>query len=215
MPLHGQHRIAAQNILDRQLYEPDTHRLVSALMPALGGSMIHAGTFFGDMLPTFSRSTPGLLYAFEPVLENYVMAKLCVETNALGNVVLLNAALGQKTGVAFIDTGDINAPHSGGASSVSEKGQTTALLAIDALDLHDITLIQLDVEGFELSALRGAARTLKRDAPIVMIEDNLRSCAPFLQSLDYRHVRSIPGQSIWCRSNHEAVLRELGFAAAA
>lgn len=87
VPLHGQHRFAAQHILNRQFYEPDTHRLVSALMPALGGNMIHAGTFFGDMLPTFSHATPGTLFAFEPVLENYVMAKLCVEMNALENVV--------------------------------------------------------------------------------------------------------------------------------
>lgn len=215
VPLHGQHRIAAQHIINHQLYEPDTHRLVSALMPALGGNMIHAGTFFGDMLPSFSRATPGLVYAFEPVLENYVMAKLCVEMNALDNVVLLNAALGQKTGVTFIDTGDSDAPHNGGASSVSERGQTTSLLAIDALDLHDVTLIQLDVEGFELSALRGGARTLERDAPVVMIEDNLKSCAPFLQSLDYRHIGDIPGLSVWCRSNHETVLRKLGFAATA
>ncbi len=210
VPRHGQHRIAAQHIQNRRLYEPDTHKLVSKLMPILGGSMIHAGTFFGDMLPTFSCATPGLLYAFEPVLENYVLAKLCVEMNELMNVVLLNAALGQKTGATYIDTGDIELPHMGGASYVSEKGQATALLAIDDLNLRDISLIQLDVEGFELNVLRGAARTLEQYSPVVMIEDNSDSCTPFLQSFDYRHVLDIPGLAVWARSDQEETLKTLG-----
>lgn len=211
VPQHGQHRIAAQHIMNRQYYEPKTHTFVRALMSDLGGNMVHAGAFFGDMIPTFSRATEGVVYAFEPVLENYIAAKLCVEMNTLGNVVLLNAALGQRTGVTYINTGETERAHSGGASSVSEKGQATSLLAIDALDLHDVRLIQLDVEGFELKALRGAARTLERDAPIVMIEDNLKNCTPFLQSLDYYHAFDIPGLAVWGRRDHEEILRKLGY----
>lgn len=54
------------------------------------GSVFHAGTFFGDMLHTYSRSAR-TVYAFEPVLENYVLAKQNAERLGLRNAVLINA----------------------------------------------------------------------------------------------------------------------------
>ena len=64
--------------------------------------MVHAGTFFGDMLPSLSAKCPATVFAFEPVLENYVLAKLTVSENNLGNVLLLNSALGSSYGISSI-----------------------------------------------------------------------------------------------------------------
>jgi hypothetical protein len=86
--------------LSGRLYEPRTDKLVSRFLECRGGDLIHAGTFFGDMLPTFSRSCPGTVYAFEPVLENFILAKLCVDTNKLENVFLINAGLGDNLSIA-------------------------------------------------------------------------------------------------------------------
>lgn len=209
VPKYARHRYAAQSILSGQYYEPETHRIVSAILCNLGGNMIHAGTFFGDMIPSFSRATSGQVFAFEPVLENYILAKLCIEENNLGNVYLLNAALGDAVGVTHVTTQDADGSHLGGASQISDLGQTVAMITIDSLNIEHINLIQLDVEGFEYSALKGAEKTLLRDSPIVMIEDNLSSCCGYLEQLEYSYFGSIPGLSIWCRANHLRMLASL------
>lgn len=157
--------------------------------------MIHAGTFFGDMLPSFSRACQGTVYAFEPVLENYVLAKLCVESNKLGNVALFNAGLGEEVGVGHVDTG--TSIHRGGECEISESGQTTTIMSIDLLGLSDLAVLQLDVEGYELPALKGAASTLRRCRPVVLIEDDKAECSGFLEALGYVRSGEIPELAIW------------------
>ena len=75
VPNYADHRPVAQKILGRRYVEPALHDLVQAVMARRPGSMISAGTFFGDMLPSFSGKTPELVYAFEPVIENYLLAR--------------------------------------------------------------------------------------------------------------------------------------------
>ena len=197
VPDYAAHRPAAKAILNGRLYEPATHALVAAILQARPGNMIHAGAFFGDMLPSFSRACTGTVYAFEPVLENYLLAKLCIEANGLDNVMLLNAGLGPGSGTARIDTGGKGGPHLGGASTISEQGQVTALLAADDVAKGEISVLQLDVEGYEREALQGATRILREHHPIVMIEDETGRGAQFLQQVGYRLAGQIPGLSIW------------------
>ena len=62
------------------------------------------------------------------------------------------------------------APHVDGGTE-----QMVATIAIDGLPIEGVNLIALDVEGFELEALKGAERTLARDRPVVILEDLHRS----------------------------------------
>ncbi len=61
---------------------------------------------------------------------------------------------------------------------------------IDELELEILDFIKLDVEGYELRALRGAEATLQRCRPMVMFEDkdkygeeNIRLAHEYIQSL--------------------------------
>lgn len=196
VPVYAEHRPAARSIIGGVLYEPDTHRLVEELMRHRPGDMVHAGTFFGDMLPSFSAKCGGCVYAFEPVLENYILAKLTLQANNLKNVFLMNCGLGAKFGTAYIDVGS---PwfHRGGSSKISDQGQPTSLMPIDSLGLTDVSIIQLDVEGFELPALEGARATIERCLPYILIEDNFENCSPFLAELNYVVAGTVPGLSLW------------------
>lgn len=195
VPDYARERPACQELLAGRLYEPDTHQLVCRVLVDRPGDMIHAGAFFGDMLPSFSRACPGAVYAFEPVLENYVLAKLCVEQNELRNVALFNAGLGDQLAVGHVDTG--GPIHRGGASKLSDNGQVTTLMTIDSLQLRNVSLIQLDVEGSELPALKGAEHTIRRCRPVILVEDNKAECAGYLESLGYERSGEVPGLSIW------------------
>lgn len=197
VPKYAEHRPASRAILNGQFHEPKTHSIIAELLSIRPGNIVHAGTFFGDMLPSFSKACSGTVYAFEPVLENYVLAKLCVEQNNLENVLLQNAGLSSSIAVARVNTGVQQGAHRGGASQISDSGQITALVTIDSLGISDLSVIQLDVEGHEFEALRGAVETVSANQPLIMIEDNEDNCQEFLHSIGYQYVGEIPGLRIW------------------
>lgn len=197
VPSYALHRPAVKCVLKGEMSEPETHTMVELLGLHRAGSIVHAGTFFGDMLPNFSKFTQGRVYAFEPVLENYVLAKLCVEQNDLTNVVIINSALSDSIANLKINTVQGNGIHAGGSSTISNSGHMCTSLKIDNLEADDIVLIQLDVEGHELQALSGALETIKRCRPVIAIEDNEKACDSFLTDIDYQFVKKIPGLKIW------------------
>lgn len=197
LPKYALHRQAVKAFLNGNLQEPDTHKMVKQICSKRQGSIIHAGAFFGDMLPSFSKFVQGKVYAFEPVLENFVLGKLTIEANNLHNVILMNAALSDNISNLKIDTRDGNDNHAGGGSIISDTGQICTSLKIDNLEVSDIVLIQLDVEEHELVALNGALETIRRCRPVIAVEDNKKNCDNFFKNLNYRFVKKIPGLNIW------------------
>jgi len=58
----------------------------------------------------------------------------------------------------------------------SEKGQwdDIEIVAIDEVIPadHNISILQLDIEGYEEQALKGCLKTIKRNRPILILEDD-------------------------------------------
>lgn len=198
VPEYAQDRPAARTVLRGFMYEQLTHSFVQTVCRLYPGkSIIHAGTFFGDMLPSFSQANAsGKVYAFEPVLENYFLANMCVQTNKLANVSLFNGALSNEVGTLLIDT-VLNEQHAGGASKISNTGLVCTSYTIDMFDIKDIMLIHLDVEGWEARALQGAMKTLKKYKPMLALEDYNVSCMELLKDLEYKFIGEIPGIKLW------------------
>ncbi|MEM6411835.1 MAG: FkbM family methyltransferase [Pseudomonadota bacterium] len=202
VPKYALHRPAVKNLLNGSLYEPDTHNFVREFCKSFNGSMVHAGTFFGDMIPSFSKSASGNVYAFEPVFENYILAKLCVDSNNLANVILMNSALSDGLDNLYINTSQGDGRHAGGGSTISDKGTICVAINIDRLNIEDLVLIQLDVEGHELIVLTGAQETIQKSRPVIAIEDNNDDCTGFLCNIKYENVGHIPGLTIWAPSEN-------------
>lgn len=197
IPDYAKHRPASKNMISGKLYEPFTHKLVKSFFKNFEGSMVHAGTFFGDMLPNFSQYVSSYVYAFEPVFENYCLAKLCIDSNNLDNVILLNCALSDEIKNLYIDTGKETQPHRGGASFISNTGSICSAMTIDNFKFDDLGLIHLDVEGHELRALNGAVKTIELFRPLIVIEDNNNDCGDFLKNKNYINLLSMTGLKIW------------------
>lgn len=198
VPELASHRPASTKIIQGELYEPLTHDLFEAIFRNNPGSAVHAGAFFGDMLPHLSEVVSGTVWAFEPVIENYLLAQLCCEANALSNVLLYRAALHDRFENLSMLTEGPDGLHRGGSSQVSKNGnQTVAGVTLDSMPLESVLLIHLDIEGHELSALDGARETLALQKPVVAIEDNPRKCASLLRDCGYELVGDIPGVSVW------------------
>ncbi|HEX3497532.1 MAG TPA: FkbM family methyltransferase [Methylocella sp.] len=170
------HRRAAQAILRGEVWERETLQFMAKNCGA--GDVVHAGTYYGDFLPALSSSlTPSaLIWAFEPNRQSFRCAMMTVVINDLGNVKLHNAALEAKTESASYVSRDQDGRALGGGGYVIEHpaagAENVAQISLDEtvpVDRH-VSILQLDVEGFEEEALRGASILLRRDRPILILE---------------------------------------------
>src|SRR5690606_11274694 len=73
------------------------------------------------------------------------------------------------------------------ATLTANGGEFAVLcLAVDSLDLPSrVRLIKMDVEGHEISALKGAEKLLQRDRPILIVEGDSAEVADYLQGFGY------------------------------
>jgi FkbM family methyltransferase len=180
IPRASMHRPCAQAILAGGEFEPET---IAALERyARLGDVIHAGTYFGDMLPATSRAgrAGGLVWAFEPNHESFRCASTTIAINGLMNVRLAHGALGDSEGFAMLRVCDDAGTPLGGRSHLddtlpmtgSPPGYGVPVLRIDAAVPADrrVALIQLDVERQERAALGGAMATIERCLPALILE---------------------------------------------
>ena len=117
----------------------------------------HIGLWSFNLAPAFLQ-----VHAFEPVAAH----RECFTRNVNApNVTLHHCALGLAEGSVSIKT----APTSSGDSWVSGAGEIP-MHTLDSFQLVDVDLIKIDCEGYEENVLRGAVETIKRDRPVVMVE---------------------------------------------
>lgn len=208
VPLSSRHRPAARRILEGSVYEPDTIAFLTANCG--NGDIVHAGTYFGDFLPALSRACArdAKIWAFEPNPENFRCASVTRAINALDNVHLTNCGLGASAGSAVMQVRSPDGRALGGGSQL--QNQATALsedltveVGIVALDDvippdRPVSIIQLDVEGFEQQALAGAMETLSRCKPILVLETLPEEpwLASNILSLGYRLDAEIHGNRV-------------------
>ena len=208
VPRFAEGRPAAHAILSRTLYEELTHSLVSHILQKTEMSIVHAGTFFGDMLPQFSRYCKDMVYAFEPVLESYVMARHHVMYNDLKNVMLFHAGLSDKTGHAYIKTSDQSGSHLGGSSHVADSGQLVNTIRIDDLKLNEISILHLDVEGHEIEVFHGALDKMQKEQPIILMEDSKSKDTSIIQDMGYTQLLQTRLIDLWTTDKYKKLSEE-------
>ena len=180
LPINSIQRPALQVTLRGKVWEEETLNFLCSNLE--NGDIVHAGTYFGDFLPALSKacSKNSLVWAFEPNYENFLCAKMTVYINKLSNVKLTNTGLGEKNQTALMNTSDKKGRGMGGSSTILENNNNfeerqleevniTSLDSFIPLD-RNISILQLDVEGYEKHALSGGIEVIKRCKPILVIE---------------------------------------------
>ena len=133
---------------------------------------------FQGMLTLFFARQGSRVVAYEPVQRNRQRLLENVALNHLSNVSVRPVALGASagTGVMAVDPlmsggSKLGAEPSPTASIVSERVEINTLdRDIQEHGLPEPGFVKIDVEGFELSVLQGAARTLQRSKPDLFLE---------------------------------------------
>ena len=205
VPLSSRHRPAAQAVLRGDVWERQT---IDYMRAHAGRDIVHAGTYFGDFLPAVSKAIdPGrTIYAFEPNSENFACAEWTTLLNALGNIRLQQAALGDVSSTRQMQIA-LAGVALGGMSRITDmpKGPTgdyedVATVRLDDVlpEQADIGVLQLDVEGFEEPALKGALETITRCRPILILETVPEAfMASSITPLGYRQAGSVCGNAIF------------------
>lgn len=155
------------------------------------GIMVQAGGNCGFILSTFVDHFD-FVYTFEPDAVNFY----CLSQNVTAdNVFKMQACLGETNGTTRVQQlVREDRPHDTGGVHVAGDGYLP-LIAIDSLNLPGCDLLQLDVEGFELKALKGAVDTINKYKPVLCVElcekwlnrynDSSTEVVDFIQSLGY------------------------------
>tara|TARA_B110000503_G_C7110484_1_gene397847 strand:+ start:61 stop:711 length:651 start_codon:yes stop_codon:yes gene_type:complete len=193
IPKSSAWRIAAQTVIEENVWEHDTIKYI--IKNCEHSSIIHAGAYFGDFIPALSKNCKHTVFAFEPNSENYECANMTCDLNNCTNVILRQNALGDCRKIVNLKIRHGN-KSIGGLSkivSMADKDTEEALqVTIDDTIPHTrpVSILHLDLEGHELSALKGAKNIIKKWKPIVIIEDNHKEYS-LLANLNYVYQRTI------------------------
>lgn len=191
IPIKGKHRISAKTVLNNGIYEPDTIQFMIENSP---NDIIHAGTFFGDFLPALSNNCNGNIWAFEPSIENFHCAMQTCKLNNLQNIKLYNGALGNSDIDLNLSYEKDNKFRGGNCTIVNDSSDSKTYKVkqyrIDDVILSNtkISILQLDVEGYEEFALQGAIQTITRCKPIIILETD---CKEILSNLSYKFYKKL------------------------
>jgi FkbM family methyltransferase len=180
--------------------EPEqTSAFVGALKPGQVLFDIGANVGYYTILGSRIVGPKGKVFAFEPVIRNVVHLYQHTVLNKARNVTIISAACSDALSLTMFSAGPNFAMghmtnDSGLETGVNEAAYPVPTVTVDGMvELLGVSpdVIKIDVEGAELSVLKGAKATLRKAKPTVFLSthsDVLRStCLEYLKGLGYTY----------------------------
>ena len=147
------------------------------------GLFLDIGANIGNHCLQFKSNFPDIeILAFEPNLENYLLLKQ--NTKSYNDIQCFNVGIGSQNSVVCFSDGSYE--NSGVVKIVNQSNNTNIVLKLDDLLIEKpVSFIKIDIEGHEYSAFEGMLNLLKKDKPMIWVEDNEHNSVPYLQTLGY------------------------------
>lgn len=131
--------------------------------------LFDCGAYTGDSVLDFINQTKGKykkIISFEPDEKNFKKLKSLVEKYDLQGVEIKKQATGAENGrIGFVSSGNM------GAKVIDNpiEGNIVEVVALDNYKNECPTIIKMDIEGFELEALKGAENIIRTLKPKLVI----------------------------------------------
>lgn len=158
-----------------------------------GSVVVEAGANYGAHTLVLSElvGEKGIVYAFEP--QRIVFQTLCANMalNGRTNVHCEPEAVGEAPGHIVVPLLDYNSEQNFGGLGLGDyqNGERVPVTTVDSLKLPRCDLLKADVEGMELSVLKGAEETIANCRPILYVEndrqENSAALIEYIMSLEY------------------------------
>lgn len=191
------------------LYDkPDLELLFAFLQPLAdtlrAGVALDVGANIGNHALFYAERFRAV-HAFEPHPATFHL--LAFNAKLAGNVTAYNWGLGSEDARLRLNEdldnmGAASIGHGGDAGAASVEIEIRRLDDLD-LPLEGLCFMKVDVEGFEPQVLRGAARTIERHQPIIVLEQLEREFAQGEPECIGR-LRALGFRFCWPRSSHQA-----------
>lgn len=145
-----------------------------------GTTVVEVGAQYGLETTGFARITAlrnSLLHTFEPLPSNLSELEHILSSNHYTNVVVHPNAVGaSNTRLRFVPPPTTHTGI-GHAFSETDTERESDVIEVDCVpldsllpDVTTVSLICVDVEGYEIPVLQGANRLIKRDKPVIIVE---------------------------------------------
>ncbi len=197
-----------------KVYEPDTLRFISRQIGT--GDIISGGAFIGDFFPALHEALAdgAEIHSFEPNPMSFRAAAETIRLNDLGNIRLLPVAVGERAEKLTMQVAGADGRKIAAAARIAPAGKVKKehSIEVDVVTLDSIiaperhvSILHLDVEGFEIAALRGAQRIIAEQRPLILLEATKpwkrKACADTLEDLapgtGYRYSGTIERNAIY------------------
>lgn len=155
---------------------------------------VQAGSCLG-MYPRLLSRIFGVVYTFEPDDLNHYVATLNCQ---VPNVFMFRAALGHKTGE--FSAVERNHMDNVGMHKVNGSG-CVPIMTVDSLQLPACGLIALDIEGYEMNAVKGMVDTLHRCSPVLVCEAPRQELVNFLGGMGYHPDEQSVSDTVFVKSS--------------
>lgn len=177
---------------------PNVPKVISTYVP-LKRVVVQAGGNVGFYVKQYARIFE-TVYTFEPV----PLLFYCLNKNVQDpNVFKFQACVGDNH--TLVDLGRTINDNAGSANVIGPGNTPT--LRIDDFALPVCDLIHLDIEGYELKALRGAEDTIRRCKPVIALEchdpwlnrfeTSIQEMENYLDTLGYKCVGDVNGDRVY------------------
>ena len=156
-------------IVNGLIWEPHVvESLADHVVP--GTVALDVGAYIGTHAMLMARlvGPRGRVYAFKPQRKIYRELRHNIALNDLNNIVPLRYAIGPEVGVV-----EMSPPLYGyyeGGVQIGTGGEQAELRTLDSFGFENVSLIKIDVEGYENQVLAGAENLIRASKPVILIE---------------------------------------------
>jgi FkbM family methyltransferase len=155
-------------------YEPELRQILALLKP--GQVFLDIGANIGTYsIRAAKRVGPeGRVFSFEPLDINKLKLDAAIKANNITNIVVMQAAVGDRDGVVTIHDGG----RESSASVFHSTGRAfdTRMMSVDRFvaesGIQQLDWIKMDIEGYEPVALAGMQQVLKVFRPHFLFENH-------------------------------------------
>ena len=142
----------------------------------------------------------GFVFAFEP--QRLVFQNLCANLalNSISNVFAYQEAVSNENGTIIIPECNFKENNNFGGINIenTKNGTTVNKQKLDNFlnKINRLKLLKIDVEGMEISVIKGASELIKKFRPIIYVEndrqEHSKNLIELLWSLDYKLYWHLP-----------------------
>jgi FkbM family methyltransferase len=156
-------------------------------------TILDIGAHIGLYSVFFSKKLgdTGKVICFEPTPRTFSILKQTANLNALTNCVLVNAAIAERSGILKFNLTSEDGEGSNANSLVkTERSVNSTDVKVYSIDDYrreqklKIGVLKIDVEGYELNALKGAKETFQNDKPLGILALHPASIKQLGQTLE-------------------------------